>query len=264
MSQVSGSSDALIIRFSLPALSSLSYILPWYLIVLKQQIERKRQSEARRPRITHPCQQQHLEYHACRQFDLRRKKFRKMVNYNHEMVEEKKTEDAHEVSLPFDDDASSTSSILKKGELLVDSLLNSSMSSLISTDENLELSHPLPEKRRIVSFTGIGDSPAIAANIPTGASREESLEREVRKLREKMTEVQIDYQSEKATRKRKEKNLVKLAKHCRETTAEIEFKDKQIRNVSLLCFLPFVLACLCLHSRKPVSLRINTETLSHE
>jgi hypothetical protein len=217
-----------------------------------------------------------------------------MVKRNHEMVEEKKTEDAHEMveekktedahESAFDDDDTSTtssilktgeqmdallnssmssytstsSSILKTGEQMVDALLNSSMSSLISTDENLELIHPLTERRRIVSFTGIGDSPASAANIPTGASRVESLEREVKKLREKMTEVQIDYQSEKATRKRKEKNLVKLAKHCREMTAEIEFKDKRIKNVSLLCFLPFVLACLRLHPWKPVLLRFHT------
>jgi hypothetical protein len=168
-----------------------------------------------------------------------------MVKLNYEMEEEKKTEDV--------DNDTSSSSILKNAELLVDGL-NSSMSSLISTDENRELSHQLTEQRRNVSFTGIGDSPSSAAIVPiirTGASREESLIREVKKLREKMTEVQIDYQAEKATRKRKEKNLVKLAKELNKRTAEIEFKDTQIKNVSILFFLHlFLRACACIRGNQ--------------
>lgn len=197
--------------------------------------------------------------------------------YKYEMVEEKKTEDAHEAPLDDESESSSASSIIKKGELFVDGLdsslsslistdenassilkkgelladgLDSSMSSLISTDENLDLNPPLME-RRSVSFTGIGTSPASAANIPTGASGVES---EIKKLREKMTEAQIDYQAEKATRKRKEKNLVKLAKELNKRTTEIDFKDRQIKRVSL--FHSILRACL--RSRKLFSLRIHT------
>lgn len=164
-----------------------------------------------------------------------------MVKRNYEMVEEKKTEDAHES--PLDYESSSTSRILKNGELLVNGFNSSASCSLISNYENAELNSPLMEQRRNVSFTGIGDSPTSAANIPKGASREEG-DREVKKLREKVAEVQIDYQAEKATRKRKEKNLVKLAKELSKRTAEIDFKDSQIKRVSILYFLSFVLACL--------------------
>jgi hypothetical protein len=174
---------------------------------------------------------------------------RKMTKRNYEMVEEKKTEDARES--PLDDESSSSSCILKNGELLVGGL-DSSESSSISNYENVELNPPLMEQRRNVSFTGIGDSPASAANIPKGASREES-DRELHKLREKVTEVQIDYQAEKATRKRKEKNLVKLAKELNKRTAEIEFKDSQIKRVSIFYFLPFVLACVLASIRRDQS-----------
>jgi hypothetical protein len=130
-----------------------------------------------------------------------------------EMVEEKNTDDAHEL-LPFDDGTSSTSSILKKvkkGEEMVGAAL-------------------LTEKRGIVSFTGVGDSPASAANIPTGASRDESLERKVKKLRRKMTE---------------EKKLVKqIAKHCREKTEEHELKDKQIKNVRKPSLVSSIRSCV--------------------
>jgi hypothetical protein len=177
------------------------------------------------------------------------------MSYNYDMVEEKKTDDVR-VSSPLESPSSSSSSrSLKKGEL--QKILNSSLSSLIDEDENElspPLSPPLTRQHRNVSFTGIGDSPAPSVtNTPVGASKEERLERELKRLRKKMTEVQIDYQAEKATRKRKEKNLVKLAKELNKRTAEIDFKDSQIKRVRILYFFHSFLRAL--HSRKPFSLR---------
>jgi ATP-dependent helicase/DNAse subunit B len=165
---------------------------------------------------------------------------RKMVKRNYAMEEEKKTEDAHES--PLREESSSSSSTLKNGELFLDT----SESSSTSNYEVIEVNPPLMAQRRNVSFTGIGDSPTSAMNIPKGASREES-DREIKRLREKVAEVKIDYQAEKATRKRKEKNLVKLAKELSKRTAEIDFKDSQIKRVSNFLFSSIrscVLACI--------------------
>jgi vesicle coat complex subunit len=186
--------------------------------------------------------------------------------YEYEMQDEKKTEDVDDSPLDsrkrdasIESPASETSPAfsIQKGKLFVDGkkLKKSSISPPLSPDENLESNTPLSELRRNVSFNGIGDSPP--SNIP-GATREESLERELQKMREKMTQVQIDYQAEKATRKRKEKNLVKLAKELNKRTAEIDVKDLHIKRVSTLHFFirSCVLACIrgnyyhCEFSRK--------------
>jgi hypothetical protein len=146
-------------------------------------------------------------------------------------------------SVEFPNEISPTSSILKKGELLGDGqVLKSSLTPQRSTDENLKLKTPQSEQRSTVSFTGIGDGGLTAANTPIGAWREESRELELEQLRGKLTQVQIDLQAEKATRKRKEKNLFKLAKELNKRTAEIDFKDLQIKRVSFPSIFKFDLA----------------------
>jgi hypothetical protein len=220
--------------------------------------------------------EQHAHYNTLQQhhFDFQNKfGERKMVKFsNNEDGDEQKRDDVHESplvstgripSVELPNETSPTSSILKKGELLGDGkVLKSSLSPEKSTDENLKLNTPQSEQRSTVSFTGIGDGDSVAGDIPIGASREESLERELQQLRGKLTQVQIDLQAEKATRKRKEKNLFKLAKELNKRTAEIDFKDVQIKRVSFFLNLFFrscvIILVFCIRGNYEFSLRTLT------
>jgi hypothetical protein len=144
-------------------------------------------------------------------------------------------EDAHEPISP-------TSSIQKIEETPEPKKRKSSLSPVprrFSSEANVT-GDSNSESPRLVTFTGVpvddsSTATATTTNVnsrsPAATPREEVLEVELRRLREKLTKVQIDYQAEKATRKRKEKNLVKLAKELNKRATEIEFKDSQIARV---------------------------------
>jgi hypothetical protein len=86
---------------------------------------------------------------------------------------------------------------------------------------------------RMVQFAV--DSPtASTSSFNEGASEEHLLDR-LTKVQERLTQTQIDLSGEKAISKRKEKNLVKLAKELQKRSAVLDTKDKQIVKVRHCC-----------------------------
>jgi hypothetical protein len=163
-----------------------------------------------------------------------------IVSNNDDMTEENST--AADLSfsspLPVDGTKANTSpgrigSILFSADAgpassLITTRSNDDSENTVEEDETETASPPVsPEVRvRAVKFAGIGDSP-FHSNAETPVSSREQL----KKMREKLTQMQINYQAERAQRKRKEKSLVKLAKQLNKRGVESEFKDEKIAKV---------------------------------
>ena len=88
---------------------------------------------------------------------------------------------------------------------------------------------PPPKPARTVKFN-MADSPSASSNLDEAS--EESLLDRLTRTQEKLTQTQIDLSGEKALRKRKDKNLVKLAKELQKRAAILETKDQQVVKVS--------------------------------
>jgi hypothetical protein len=87
---------------------------------------------------------------------------------------------------------------------------------------------------------GKGDSKENAAEnqrtvrfseIQLSFSSEEDTDGLIEKLRSQLTQAQVDLSGEKAIRRRKEKNLVKLAKELSHRQTEAELKDRKIKQL---------------------------------
>ena len=94
-------------------------------------------------------------------------------------------------------------------------------------------SDPSPSKRS-VSFqdsSSPASSPADMSNKTVA-----DLQAEVQQLAEQLTQAQMDLVGEKAVRKKKEKNLVKLAKELQKRSTDMDAKNAQYNKVSMVSF----------------------------
>lgn len=85
-----------------------------------------------------------------------------------------------------------------------------------------------------VKFSGMDPpSPPRIFNVKE-ASRSELVER-LGGLQERLTQAQLDLKAEKSTRRKKEKNLVKLAKELSKRQLETSKREEDVANVSTIC-----------------------------
>lgn len=123
-------------------------------------------------------------------------------------------------------------------EIKIDSILlhSTPVPAAITVDESFYDTSPdtIPSPPRSVRFNGIHDADADA--MWTSPIRDDVTEAELRarleELQMRLTQAQIDLSAEKALRKRKEKNLFKIAQELVKRAADEEAKDLQIRKLA--------------------------------
>lgn len=138
-----------------------------------------------------------------------------------------------------DESPSSPSSAGGAGDVAIDgfkstsSLVNRILNEDESQSESMSITGESPgtPSRRVRSVQFALDAPSVASNLDDAT--EEQLLKRIAKMQDIITQTQIDWSGEKALRKRKDKNLVKLAKELQKRATDLEVKDKQIAKVSL-------------------------------
>lgn len=137
-----------------------------------------------------------------------------------------------------DESPSSPSSAGGAGDVAIDgfkstsSLVNRILNEDESQSESMSITGESPgtPSRRVRSVQFALDAPSVASNLDDAT--EEQLLKRIAKMQDIITQTQIDWSGEKALRKRKDKNLVKLAKELQKRATDLEVKDKQIAKMT--------------------------------
>lgn len=102
-----------------------------------------------------------------------------------------------------------------------------------------ELSLPSRERAVKVKFSGMeGPSPPPEVNLET-ISRSQLIAK-LGGLQERLTQTQVDLKQEKSNRRKKEKNIFKMAKELSKRQVEASEKDETIQKVCLYALEPLV------------------------
>jgi hypothetical protein len=100
-----------------------------------------------------------------------------------------------------------------------------------SLGEDSQHSAPAAVEQKSVTWTGI-DSPA-SSRADSTKTRDELIAK-IEKLKSKLRQAQIDHSAEKTIRRKKERNLVKLAKELNKRANNDDDRDKEVKKVRRL------------------------------
>lgn len=126
---------------------------------------------------------------------------------------------------------------------LIKSILDSSTTNLSKDDGSLSRSMG----KKGVSFSGID---SLTSSVPDDDKEHSQLVEKCAKLEDSLRQAKLDLSAEKVVRKKKEKNVVKLAKELNKRASDQTDKEKEISRVSRLCgtWIPYLMRIGTHHS----------------
>ena len=99
-----------------------------------------------------------------------------------------------------------------------------------NTDDAVAPATPERDSKQMVQFV---DSPASSkGSLNLGEATVHDMMARIEKLNSQLSEAKVNLSGEKALRKKKEKNLVKLAKELKKRASDTEAKSEEVAKVS--------------------------------